>query len=981
MLKKSRNLLVAIIILPALIALIIPGDAGAANHAPVAKNQSVTTSEDTAKAITLAATDADGDKLTYQIVTQPAHGTLSGTPPKVTYTPNANYNGSDSFTFKANDGKMDSNIAKVSITVTSVNDPPVAQSQSVTTKENTAKAITLAATDADGDKLTYKIVAQPAHGTLSGPLPNVTYTPKANYNGSDSFTFKANDGKLDGNIATVSITVIHINHPPVAQDQSVTTNEDTAKAITLVATDVDGNKLTYKIVAQPDHGTLSGTLPNVTYTPSPGYYGSDSFTFSAYDGLAYSNVATVSITVTHVIMITTVAGNGLWSYGGDNGPATKGRLMSPSSVAVDASGNLYIVDSENNRIRKVDTNGIITTMAGNGEKGYGGDGGPATQAMLSNPSGVAVDPSGNLYIADTENLRVRKVNKNGIITTVAGNGFWGNSDDGTPATQAKIPPPSAVAVDSLGNLYIAQEWNNRIRKVDTNGIITTVAGNLILGNGGYGGDGGPATQATLNRPSGVAVNASGNLYIADTDNRRIRKVDKNGIITTVAGNGIGGYSGDGGPATQAQLVRPSGVTVDASGNFYIADTSNDRIRKVDTKGIITTVAGNGMWGYGGDGGPATQATLNSPSGVTVDPSGNLYIADTSNDRIRKVDTKGIITTVAGNDERGDGGLATDANLRHPSGVDIDGLGNLYIADQYSHRIRKVDTKGIITTVAGNGKEGYFGDAGPGIHAQLDYPSAVAVDVSGSVYIADSGNNRIRTVDTNGIITTVAGNGLWGYGGDGGLATQATLNYLSSVAIDASGNLYIADEWNNRIRKVDKHGIITTVAGNGTSGYSGDGGPATQAQLHGPSGVAVDGFSDLYIADSGNNRIRKVDANGIITTVAGNGEEGWGGDGGPATQAQLDTPCGMAIDILGNLYIADYYNYLVRKVDTKGIITTVAGGGNPPDDLGDGGPPTEARLDSPLDVAVDVFGNLYVADFGHHRIRMVKGVFTSQSKIV
>ena len=275
-------------------------DVTAANDAPVAQDQSVSTAEDTALTITLVATDVDGGSLDYAIVSGPAHGTLSGTAPNLTYTPEADYNGNDSFTFQANDGSVDSNIAAVSITITAVNDAPVAEDQGVTTVENTALDIVLNATDIDGDSLTYAAVSQPSHGTLSGTAPNLTYTPEENYFGADSFTFQANDGALDSNIATVSINVTAVNDAPVAQDQSVTTNEDTAVAIDLVANDIDGDTLTYVVVNQPAHGTLSGTAPNLTYTPAENYSGADSFTFQVNDGALDSNVATVSITVTAV---------------------------------------------------------------------------------------------------------------------------------------------------------------------------------------------------------------------------------------------------------------------------------------------------------------------------------------------------------------------------------------------------------------------------------------------------------------------------------------------------------------------------------------------------------------------------------------------------------------------------------------------------------------------------------------------------------
>ena len=332
-------------------------------------------------------------------------------------------------------------------------------------------------------------------------------------------------------------------------------------------------------------------------------------------------------------IITTVAGNGSAPFSGDGGVATNAEIQ-PTGVAVDAAGNLFIADDDNNRIRKVDTNGIITTVAGNGNASFSGDGGVATNAALQNPFGVTVDAAGNLFIADTVNWRIRKVNTNGIITTVAGNGTNFFSGDGGAATNAGMHPAS-VALDAVGNLFIADNGNYRIRKVNTNGIITTVAGN---GNQSFSGDGGAATNAALNAPISVAVDSNGNLFIADANNNRVRKVDTNGIITTVAGNGTLDYSGagDGGVATNAGVASPYGVVVDVLGNLFIADANDSRIRKVNTNGIITTVAGSANTGFSGDGGAATRAWLANPFGVTVDTSGDLFIADNSNFRIREV---------------------------------------------------------------------------------------------------------------------------------------------------------------------------------------------------------------------------------------------------------------------------------------------------------------------------------------------------------
>ena len=651
---------------------------------------------------------------------------------------------------------------------------------------------------------------------------------------------------------------------------------------------------------------------------------------------------------------------------GDGGPADQAWLAYPRGVAVDGAGNLFVADRRNHRIRRVNPGGTITTVAGTGEEGFSGDGGPADQARLDFPSGVAVDGAGNLFIADTVNDRIRRVDPAGTITTVAGTGEEGFSGDGGPAEQARLDFPRGVAVDGSGNLFIADRANHRIRRVDPAGTITTIAG---TGERGYSGDGGPADQARLDSPVGVAVDGAGNLFIADTFNQRIRRVDPAGIITTIAGTGGFGFSGDGGPADQARLAFPVGVAVDGAGNLFIADEGNHRIRRVDPAGTITTIAGTGGFGFSGDGGPADQARLDSPVGVAVDGAGNLFIADTLNHRIRRVDPAGSITTVAGTAERGDGGPAEQARLYFPSGVAVDGAGNLFVADQDNQRIRRVDRTGTITTVAGTGERGFSGDGGPADQARLYFPSGVAVDVAGNLFIADRRNHRIRRVDPGGTSTTVAGTGEEGFSGDGGPADQARLYFPTGVAMDVAGNLFIADWGNNRIRRVDRAGTITTVAGTGERGFSGDGGPADQARLDFPSGVAVDVAGNLFIADRFNDRIRKVDRAGTITTVAGTGRRGFRGDGGPADQARLDFPSGVAVDVAGNLFIADEGNQRIRRVDRAGTITAVAGTGEQ-DFSGDGGPAEQARLASPAGVAVDGAGNLFIADTVNDRIRVL-----------
>jgi streptogramin lyase len=669
-------------------------------------------------------------------------------------------------------------------------------------------------------------------------------------------------------------------------------------------------------------------------------------------------------------IIDTIAGTGNSGYTGDNGPAVEARLDKPRGVFVDSSENIYIADTENHVIRKVDgTTREITTVAGNGSHNYAGDDGPATLAELKKPSGVFVDVLENIYIADTENHVIRKVDgETGIITTVAGNGSGDYSGDGGQAILASLKKPLGVFVDSSKNIYIADTENHVIRKVDgTTSEITTIAGDAVNGTHGYSGDNGPATQAQLDKPSGVVVDSLGNIYIADTENHVIRMVyDDAGTmtITTVAGNGSGDYSGDGDQAILASLKKPKTVWVDEIGNLLIADTENSRIRKVSvTTKNITTAAGNGSEGYSGDYGLAIDASLKKPQGVCAYESPAptyLYIADPSNYRIRRVDLKeGFLTSAAGtiwSGYNGDNILATWARLNYPFGVHLDASGNLLIADTYNHRIRKVNARtGIITTVAGTGSKGFSGDGGPATSARLRYPFSVYADSAGNIYIADTYNYRIRKVDGQSqIITTVVGDGSAKFRGDGGLATDASIMKSYDVAVDKEGNLYIADSHSHCIRKVDATtGIIDTVVGQGTNaGSSGDGGLATEARLNTPTGVYVDAFGNIYVSDTKNDVIRKVDATTqIITTVAGNGTPGFSGDGGLATQAQMAYPEGLWVDSSGNIFIVDTDNCRVRMVDgTTAIITTVAGttfcGYN-----GNNQPATDAALYYPSEVSV------------------------------
>ncbi len=728
-----------------------------------------------------------------------------------------------------------------------------------------------------------------------------------------------------------------------------------------------------------------------------------------------SSAAAQQPAVTLAPVITKVAGYGGLGYNGDGGPAVSALMDQPSKVALDAAGNLYIADQFNQVIRKVDVSGLITTVAGNGTIGYSGDGGLATAAQLNYPSDIVVDAMGNLFIADFHNSVIRKVDTNGVISTVAGNGSAGYQGDGGAALSAELNYPSSLVLDAAGDLYIGDLGNFVVRKVDTNGVITTVVG----------------TSAHLYNFYGLALDAAGNLYIADTVNCRIMKRNATtGVVTQIASAGNAGdtqpgYSGDSGPATAAHLNYPYGIALDAAGNLYIADWNNDAIRKIDTSGIITTVVGNGGAGDNGDGGPPASAILNGPQGVTFDPAGNMYIADTNNGVVRKVGpTTGLalpptrmspitvsqqkvmlqfnqaltissITTpnaLGGAPEYTIGtlqGCNADGTTQQAAGTTCTipitfspkypgfrsaplqiktSVGNFSFPLTGTGLASQVAiTPGTITTFAGNGTAGDTGDGGSATAAEMNGPSGTAVDAAGNLYIADAAFPSIRKVDaTTGTITTVAGNGVAGYAGDGSVATAVSIRGPRDVAIDAAGNLYFAELDTSSIRKVDAAtGILTTYAGiNQRPGYTGDGGPATSAKITSPTSIALDRAGNLYIPDSTNNVVRRVDAaTGIITTVAGNGTRGYYGDNGPATSANLAGPLDVAVDASGNLYIADTYNFVIRKVDTHGIITTVAGTAGVAGNHNNNGPAFGMAFNYPNGLDVDAAGNVYIADSG------------------
>ena len=777
--------------------------------------------------------------------------------------------------------------------------------------------------------------------------------------------------------------------------------------------------------------------------------------------------------------ITTFAGTGVLGNTGDGGPATSATFGNPVSVSYDADGNVYVADKGKNDVRKIAvSNNLISTPVGTGgTAGYNGDGIPANTAEIKGENEAWATPSGDIYIADTGNNRIRKVTAaTGLISTIAGNGTAGTAGDGAVQGSAtEVNAPNAVTVDPAGNVFFGD--NNRIREISAaTGIINTIAG---TGAGTSTGNNGLASAATIAGPRYLFADVHGDVFVVDRTYHVIREivadpamksVSAASIIKGVAGNNMTGSAGDGGPATSATLNTPNTITVDPQGDIYILDQTPNVLRVVNgaTSIIYTLAGGNTAVGYTGDGGLSTSATLNAPMGVGQSPNGSVDIADSGNYVVRRLSVQnhypatgvgvasaaqvngveaiqpvtlssfgvtpggdfalgtttgcsvttalaadgvcsgpvtftptapglrmgqlqatdsgsnryvlgltgvgnapavafmpGQIATVAGTGtagSTGDNGAATAAEIMAPSALALDASGNVYFAGS-DNRIRRVTAAGVITTIAGTGTAGYTGDGGAATAATLNNPTGLAMDAGSNGYIADSGNNAIRTISgQTGVISTVA-------------ATVGLLSNPRGVAVDAAGNVYIADTGNSVLRKVNPVTAYASVlAGTvGSAGFGGDNGLAGAATLRSPQGVAVDTAGNVYIADTGNNVIRKITlATGVITTIAGNGTAAFAGDGGSAALASLNGPTRVALDAAGDLYIADAGNNRVRFVSAaSGRIATLAGTGTAATPfMGDGGLATAATLNAPGGLVVDALDNVYIADTGDNRIARV-----------
>ena len=665
----------------------------------------------------------------------------------------------------------------------------------------------------------------------------------------------------------------------------------------------------------------SGALGNGGGAGFPLFYGPSNVTVGSSGNVYVTDTGNELIRiVTPTGTVTTLAGT-VGQTGSADGTGTAASFNNPAGTAVDASGNLYVADYGSSTIRKITPAGVVSTLAG--QAGIiGSTDGAGTVALFFKPSSVGVDSSGNVYVADSGNHTIRRITSAGVVSTFAGSaGSLGVADGSGGA--AGFNNPRGVAVDSSGNVYVADTGNNAIRKITSAGAVTTVAGLA----GTFGSTDGTGSAARFNFPNGLAVDSTGNIYVADEINNTIRKVTPSGTVTTLAGSaGVVGKADGTGAA--ASFSIPNGVSVNpGTGDIYVADYGNMLIRKITAGGGVTTLAGvGGIHGaQDGSGYIVSPALFSSPSSTATDTTGNVYVADTGNNIIRKITATGTVTILAGNagtTGRTDG-TGSAASFKSPAGVATDSTGNVYVADTANHLIRLVTPVGVVTTFAGTGGAAGSTD-GNGTAASFDNPSGIAVDkISGNIYVADFNNHTIRKITPSGVVTTLAGTA-GSAGSADGAGSSARFNYPRSVAVDSSGNVYVADYGNQSIRKVSSAGLVTTLAGVAGTAGSADG-SGNVARFSGPGGVAVDSTGNVFVADTNNSTIREITPAGVVTTIGG--LAGTAGDGdGVAAAARFDHPTGLSVDSAGNLYIADNRNHTIRKGTTPTSIAGSGGGG-------------------------------------------------------
>ena len=883
-------------------------------------------------------------------------------------------------------------------------------------------------------------------GSYDGVTLDFNLTTVENANGLVQIRVVSSDGEL--NISRVfDVNVSAVNDYPVIETTAIVlATQDDLYTYSLAASDIDNDDVTWSI-------TSGTSLP-----------------------------LWLSLDDTKV---TTFAGSG--TVGTTNGDASSASFYYPNALASDSSGNIYVAETWGNQIRKIDANGTVTTFAGTGIAGSAD--GDVSSATFSSPNGVAVDSSGNVYVADTGNNKIRKIDSSGNVTTLAGDGSTGAVNGS--ALSSSFNYPSGVAVDSSRNVYVCDTYNSKIRKIDTSGNVTTLAG-----NGSEGSVDGNATTASFTAPRGLAVDSHGDVYVADTFSGKIRKVDANGDVTTVAGDGsIGSSDGD---ASSSSFHYPRGVVVDSRGNIYIADTGNNKVRKISSSGYVTTVAGDGT-AVSTDG-DANSSSFNDPYGVTVDSVGNVYVSENNGNKIRKITFPTLTGTPANSDvgmhdvnltlSDGNGGVDTQnftitvANVNDAptssnasftidedtsktfvssdfnftdidegailnsivvttlqstgvltlSGVNVtlnqeipsaditnlkftpnanangnpysmfgfkvnDGDVNSTASYEVTLNVNAVDDVPVITSTAittatqdsdyiynlyatnvdtdiltwgvkemttlpswlSLNSDVIVSTLAGSVDASLNSPEGVAVDSSGNIYVADTNNNKIRKITADGNVSTLAGSD--SNGSADGIGSDASFYYPHGIAVDDNGNVYVADTNNNKIRKITADGNVSTLAGSGS--YGSTDGVGIDASFNKPYGIAVDTSGNVYVADTDNSLIRKITAEGNVSTFAGDGRNGFLDAVGII--ARFYNPHGVTVDGNGNIYVADSGNNKIRKITADGNVSTFVGSGS---DGSVDGVGTDASFSFAQGITVDGSGNIYVADTDNNKIRKI-----------
>ena len=607
------------------------------------------------------------------------------------------------------------------------------------------------------------------------------------------------------------------------------------------------------------------------------------------------------------------AGN-LGGMGTADGSGADARFILPNGIATDVQGNVYVADTHGQTIRKISPDGTVSTLAGRGATGGSADG-VGVEARFELPGAVATDGAGNVYVADTSNHTIRKIAPSGVVNTLAGEAGVRGSADG-PGTEARFSSPEGIATDLLGNVYVADFSNHTIRKITPPGVVSTIAGSAAS----FGSRDGLGTDARFYFPAGVATDREGNVYVAGAGNSAIRKITPAGMVSTLAGLAGSPGSADG-TGADARFDWPTGVAVDRVGNVYVADNHNHTIRKITPAGVVSTLAGT-AGSYGSADGAGARARFDHPHGVAVDSVGRVYVADEYNSTIRSIDPAGTVTTLAGAVRLSGAvdGIGAEARFNGPEGLAADVAGNVYVADFLNHTIRKIDPAGHVTTLAG--AAGSPGSAdGVGAQARFNHPEGVATDGLGNVYVADHWNTAIRKITPSGIVTTLAG-ASGSPGSADGIGAEASFWQPRGIAADGLGNIYVADTGNSTIRKITREGVVSTLAGLAQSPGSADG-IGAQARFNAPHGVAADRAGNVYVADTGNSTVRRITPEGVVSTLAGLAGSPGSADG-IGTQARFNVPRGVAVDSTGSLYVSDSKSDTIRKVDSAGAVTTVAG---------------------------------------------------------